>query len=91
MDINLHSSGNSTINVHSVSKILVVAESTISNDGKPLYWQDLVFLRSDGLELGRVTAYLESPEAALPVGDQPPYWGIDQSKALVVIDGEAPF
>jgi hypothetical protein len=80
--------------VHRVSKIQVSVDSAPVDfeDGRRIaYWQTLVLLDDEGRELGKVTAFLTSPEVALPVGDEPPYWGIDQSKALVVIDGEAPF
>jgi hypothetical protein len=80
--------------VHRVSKIQVSADSAPVDydDGRrSAYWQTLVFLDDEDRELGTVTLFLANPEVALPVGDQPPYWGIDPSKALMVIDGEAPF
>ncbi|MCP3867752.1 MAG: hypothetical protein GY703_06590 [Gammaproteobacteria bacterium] len=91
MDTTFHSSGNSTVSVHDVQRIDVSANSVIRDNGEPLYWQSLTFLDGKGQELGKVTVFLESPEAALPVGDQPPYWGLDLSEPPMAVDGKAPF
>jgi hypothetical protein len=91
MNTSLSSGGNSVVRIHDVHNITVSADSMITKEGRPLYWQDLDFFDDKGGLLGTVTLFLASPEAALPVGDQPPYWGVDPSKALMVIDGEAPF
>ena len=91
MDTRFYSGSNSTVSVHDVQQIQVSADSTIQSSGKPLYWQRLVFIGRDGQELGQVTVFLESPEAAMPVGEQPPYWGLDPSKPLMAVDGSPPF
>jgi hypothetical protein len=85
------SSKNSVVNIHDIHRIAVLADSMVTQEGTPLYWQELSFFDDQGGLLGTVTLFLASPEAALPVGDQPPYWGCDPSKALVMVDGEAPF
>ncbi len=91
MDTTFYSGGNSTVNVHDVQRIAVSANSKIRDNGEPLYWQKLIFLDGEGRELGQVTVFLKDPAAALPVGDQPPYWGLDPSKPLMAVDGKAPF
>jgi hypothetical protein len=87
----LSGNGNVAVNVHGVSRIEVSADSTINEEGKPLYWQELTFHNAEGVALGTVTLFLDEPEAALPVGDQPPYWGIDPTRPVMVVDEESPF
>ncbi|MCB1881727.1 MAG: hypothetical protein KDI54_17025 [Gammaproteobacteria bacterium] len=90
MDTTFHSGGNSTVNVHDVQQIQVSANSAVMNSGELIYWQSLVFLGREGLELGKVTVFLEDPAAALPIGDQPPYWG-NELAGNTDLDGASPF
>lgn len=79
------------ITIHQVAEIRVEANSSVLPDCEPVYWQTFVLIGTDGRDVGRITLFLEDQGAALPVGDQPPYWGIDPSKPLALIDGKAPF
>ena len=90
MNTTFHSGGNSTVNVHDVQQIQVSANSAVMNSGELIYWQSLVFLGREGLELGKVTVFLEDPAAALPIGDQPPYWG-NELAGNTDLDGASPF
>ena len=82
------------IGIHDVARIAV------SSDGRPLYaqgdmhwWQTVRLYNREGQEIGEITLHLTGAHVALPVGEQPPYWGIDprQPSALALIDGESPF
>lgn len=78
--------------VHNVDRITVCASTVPSDDGKTYWWQTMRFFDCDNNEIGKVVVFLDRPDAALPVGDQPPYWGMDLNKpALLSADGEAPF
>lgn len=79
------------VSIHEVAEIRVEANSAILPGGEPHYWQVLVMLSKDGRDMGRVTLHLDEPAVALPVGDQPPYWGIDLAKPPALVDGKAPF
>jgi len=79
------------LSVQHIAEIRVHADSTILASGRPAYWQTLLLLDKEGRELGRVVLHLDAPGVALPVGDQPPYWGIDPSQPLALVDGKAPF
>ena len=70
------------VDIHEVAEIRIEANSGILPEGQAHYWQSLVLLDSEGGFLGQVTLHLKQPEAALPVGDQPPYWGVDLTKPL---------
>ena len=92
MNTTFHSGGNSTVSVHDVQRIEVSANSKIMDNGEPMYWQKLIFLDGEGRELGRVTVFLDGPEAALPVGEQPPYWGNELAGSTALDgDGSSPF
>ena len=91
MRTTLHSGGSGSVSVHDVAAIAVSANSRLREDGSVCYWQDLSFFDGEGLPVGTLTLFLARPEAALPVGDQPPYWGVDPRSALAVMDGEPPF
>ena len=91
MNTTLHSSHEASVCVHGIEQIEVTANASQREDGSPVYWQELSFRDGKGLLLGRVTLFLERPEAALPVGSQPPYWGCDLRKPFGLVDGEAPF
>ena len=78
------------ISILDVHKIRVSANCGLLDDGGMCHWQALVFLDEQGRELGEVVLYLDGPDAALPVGDQPPYWGADAGMP-VAADGPAPF
>ena len=90
MNTTFHSGGNSTVSVHDVRRIQVSADSAMMKNGEPLYWQSLTFLDGEGRELGKVTVFLEDPAAALPIGDQPPYWG-NELAGGTDLDGTSPF
>jgi hypothetical protein len=80
--------------VHNVSKIQVEVNSApvdYADWRRSAYWQTLVLLDDDGRQLGKVVLFLTSPDVALPVGDEPPYWGVDPCRAMVPVNGEAPF
>lgn len=79
------------VTILDVSEIRVEANSGILPNGRPHYWQALVLLDAQGRNLGRVTLHLDSPGVALPVGSQPPYWGIDLDKPLALVEGKPPF
>jgi hypothetical protein len=78
------------VTILNVAEIRAEANSGILPNGRPHYWQALVLLDAQGNDLGRITLHLDSPEVALPVGDQPPYWGIDLTKPLAAqLEGPA--
>ena len=77
--------------VHGVHEIRVSADCRPREGGGMNHWQQLVFFDASGHMVGEVVLFLDSPEVALPLGDQPPYWGIDPSKPLEVVDGQPPF
>lgn len=83
------------LNVHHVARVQVAANGSPLADSQQLmhWWQSLRFFDQHGEELGEITLHLADFTAALPIGDQPPYWGIDPQcpSALAVIDGESPF
>lgn len=80
-----------SVSIHSVAAIQASANSSVTEEGKTIYWQTLTFTNAEDKQLGEVTLFFENPEAALPIGDQPPYWGIDPSKVLAMVDGQPPF
>lgn len=82
---------NTSISIHGVDRIKVSAASCPSEAGLMCWWQTLKFFDRQGGELGELVAFLERPEAAIPVGDQPPYWGLDLRQPLGLVDGESPF
>lgn len=71
------------VSIHEVAEIRAEANSAILPSGQVHYWQSLVFLDAQGETLGRVVLHLDQPGVALPVGGQPPYWGMDLTKPLV--------
>ena len=77
--------------IHNVREIRVTADSAPVEGQGMAYWQRLRFLDAEGRLLGEALLFLDGPDAALPVGDTPPYWGIDASQPLMVVDGQAPF
>ncbi|MES9902791.1 MAG: hypothetical protein ABW168_08920 [Sedimenticola sp.] len=77
--------------VHGVAEIRVEADSSILTGGRPVYWQTMLFLNEEGEVLGRAVLHLVAPAVALPIGHQPPYWGVDPSKPLSLVDGNPPF
>lgn len=79
------------VSFYEVAEIRVEANSSILPAGRPHYWQSLVLLDAQGRDLGRVTLHLDSPGVALPIGSQPPYWGIDLEKPLALVEGKPPF
>ncbi|NCA72759.1 MAG: hypothetical protein EOM91_22430 [Sphingobacteriia bacterium] len=82
---------NASFRVHDVDHIEVTAATAPRDGGFVCWWQTLTFFDRDGVQLGEVVAFLKRPEAALPIGDQPPYWGMDLSKPAGLMDGESPF
>jgi hypothetical protein len=71
------------VSVYQVARIEVSANGAPLSDGSQTmcWWQELqLFDGSDAL-IGRVVLHLKSPDVALPVGDQPPYWGVDPISA----------
>jgi hypothetical protein len=80
-----------SISVHHVARIEVSAVTCHTGRDITSWWQILTILNQQGEKLGEVVAFLESPGAALPIGDQPPYWGMDLTKPAGLMDGESPF
>lgn len=82
------------LNVHQVARVDISADGCLL-EGRPKemhWWQRLEFFDDQGTRLGELTLHLANFDAALPLGGQPPYWGINpQSPALAMLDGEAPF
>jgi hypothetical protein len=76
---------------HSVNRIAVNANSALGESGSVYWWQELDLFDEADRKIGRVVLFLTRPDVALPVGDQPPYWGMDLSKPLAMENGEAPF
>ena len=74
---------------HSVT--LLAGSITERIPGSEQTFNTSVLIGPDGRDVGRVTLFLEDQGAALPIGDQPPYWGIDPGKPLALVDGKAPF
>lgn len=62
-----------SISVHHVARIEVSAVTCPMGRDITSWWQILTFFDRQGEKLGEVVAFLENPEAALPIGDQPPY------------------
>ena len=83
------------VSLYRVERIEVSANGAPLSDGSQTmcWWQELQLYDCDDALIGRVVLHLTSPEVALPVGDQPPYWGVDPRRlgALTLLDGEAPF
>ena len=79
---------------HQVDRIVVTANGAPLSEGSHsmCWWQALELFDRDDALIGRIVLHLTSPEVALPIGEQPPYWGIDprQVGALAVLnlDGE---
>lgn len=80
-----------SISVHHVARIEVSAVTCPLERNITSWWQILTFFNQEGEKLGEVVAFLEGPRAALPIGDQPPYWGMDLTKPAGLMDGESPF
>ena len=80
-----------SISIHQVARIDVTAVACPMEPNITAWWQTLTFFDQEGEKLGEVVAFLESPGAALPIGDQPPYWGMDLTKPAGLMDGESPF
>ena len=78
-----------SINVHQVARIDVSA-ATSPLEHMTTWWQILTFFNQEGEKLGEVVAFLENADAAIPVGDHPPYWGMDLTKPAGLMDGESP-
>jgi hypothetical protein len=83
------------VSLYQVERIEVSANGAPMSDGsqRMCWWQELALYDRDDALIGRVVLHLTSPEVALPVGDQPPYWGVNprQVGALALLDGESPF
>lgn len=82
-----------SINVHDVAKIQVSADGRpFEHQGHMHWWQSLLLFDRHDTLIGEITLHLHHPEVALPVGDQPPYWGLDpQRQPLVIEADEVPF
>lgn len=80
-----------SISIHQVARIEVSAVTCPMGRDITSWWQILTFFDQQGAKLGELVAFLESPDAALPIGDQPPYWGMDLTKPAGLMDGESPF
>jgi hypothetical protein len=80
-----------SISVHQVARIEVSAVTSPLDRDITSWWQILTFFDQQGEKLGELVAFLESPDVALPIGDQPPYWGMDLNKPAGLMDGESPF
>ena len=83
------------VNWYQVERIAVSANGAPLSDGSQTmcWWQELQLYDCDDALIGRIVLHLTGPEVALPVGDQPPYWGVDprQRGALALLEGESPF
>ena len=82
------------ISWHDVNRIQVSANgAALPNNQGMCWWQELELFDPDEVLIGRIVLHLKRPEVALPVGDQPPYWGIDPRRrgALAMLEGEPPF
>ena len=83
------------VSVYQVARIVVSANGAPLSDGSQTmcWWQELQLFDGGDALIGRVVLHLTRPEVALPVGDQPPYWGVDPRRvgALALLDGESPF
>jgi len=77
--------------VHNVREIRVSADAVPIEGQGMAYWQRLSFLDAGGRKLGEVVLFLDGPDAALPLGDQPPYWGIESGRPPATVDGGSPF
>jgi hypothetical protein len=82
---------NASFSIHDVDRIEVSAATAPIAGGLVCWWQTVKFFDSDGAEIGEVVVFLKRPEAAIPTGDQPPYWGMDVSKPAGLMDGDSPF
>jgi len=78
------------LSIYSVGRIAIKADSAVGDSGV-IRWQRLEFFDRLGSRLGEVVLFLDRAEVALPLGDQPPYWGVDGVKPLDMVDGESPF
>lgn len=83
------------LNVHDVARVDVSAHGRVLDrtPSEMHWWQQLRFYDPQGEPLGEITLHLADCAAALPIGDQPPYWGLEVNcpAAFAVIDGESPF
>lgn len=81
-----------SFNVHGVASIRLVADSARNPDGRPMYWQRLELFDGKGRAVGEVVLHLVRPEAAIPGGEEPPYWGVNPALPVPVgADGLPPF
>ena len=83
------------VSLYRVERIEVRANGAPMSDGSQTmcWWQELQLFDGDDALIGRIVLHLSRPEVALPIGEQPPYWGIDprQVGALARLEGESPF
>ena len=77
--------------IHNVSRVQVEVDTAPVQGAGAAYWQTLYLFDAAGAEIGRVVLFLDAPEAALQVGGEPPYWGVDTGRAPAQLDGEPPF
>lgn len=83
-----------TISLFDVARIEIRASGACSpvDQNQVYWWQTLKMLNSRGETIGEVTLHLADATVALPLGEQPPYFGIDPRRLPVVMEGEvAPF
>lgn len=70
---------NAHVSLFSVQKIRVVGHGGPSEflNGAMRWWQTIDVYDAENNLIGSITLHLNSADAALPIGEQPPYWGID--------------
>ncbi len=81
------------VSLFAVSRIKVTANgcALAQPDTGMHWWQELELFDDRDAVIGRIVLHLARAEVALPVGDQPPYWGVDPQRIGVGTDEEAPF
>ena len=80
------------LSVHGVQCIQVRADGQTQNGKDVHWWQTLSLFDSKGDLLGEVTLHFADASAALPLGEQPPYFGFDPRRMSALEVGEvAPF
>lgn len=80
------------VTFHQVSRMVVEANGRPAGDtGKMMWWQTIRLFGSKQEQLGEITLHLADPGAALPIGDQPPYFGTDPRVVALEVGEVAPF
>ncbi len=66
------------LSLHGVSRMALRADghALVAGESAMHWWQVLALYDREGMLIGEITLHLTNPEAALPMGEQPPYWGM---------------